>query len=67
MIIYIAQHSSHKLEVGSLVQFSDPVQYGVIKRIVDTSKKLAEVEMVSCVGALASDLVTCRNVHPVTE
>ena len=54
LTIYIAQYMSHKLETGSLVQFGDPVQYGVIKRIVDTSKKLAEVEMVSCVGALVS-------------
>ena len=46
----LAQHTSHKLETGSLVQFGDPVQYGVIKRIEtkpDTFKEVAVVETVS--------------------
>ena len=41
---------SYKLETGSLVQFGDPVQYGVITKIeteVDTSQEVAEVETVS--------------------
>ena len=41
---------SYKLETGSLVQFGDPVQYGVITKIeteVDTSRQVAEVETVS--------------------
>ena len=39
-----------KLETGSMVQFGNPIQYGVIKRIVtavDSSVILAEVETVS--------------------
>ena len=46
--LYVAQRI---LETGSLVQFGDPVQYGVIKRIetaVDTFANIAEVETVSC-------------------
>ena len=46
----LAQHTSHKLETGSLVQFGDPVQFGVIKRIEtepDTFKEVAVVETVS--------------------
>ena len=46
----VAQHISTKLETGSLVQFGNPVQYGVIKRIetaVDTLEEIAEVETVS--------------------
>ena len=39
-----AQHNSSKLETGSLIQFGNPVQYGVIKRIETT---VAEVETVS--------------------
>ena len=41
---------SATLEIGSLVQFGDPIQYGVIKKIdaaVDTLAQLAEVETVS--------------------
>ena len=37
------------LEVGSAVQFGDPVQYGTIKRIEEdpiSNRKIAEVEMV---------------------
>ena len=49
---YTAQciYISHKLETGSLVQFGDPVQYGVITKIkteVGTSREVAEVETVS--------------------
>ena len=47
---YTAQCISHKLEIGSLVQFGDPVQYGVITKIkteVGTSREVAEVETVS--------------------
>ena len=39
-----AQYNSSKLETGSLIQFGNPVQYGVIKRIETT---VAEVETVS--------------------
>ena len=38
------------LEVGSAVQFGDPVQYGIIKKIERdpvSHKEIAEVEMVS--------------------
>jgi len=40
----LAQHISAKLEVGTLVQFGNPVQYGVIKKI---ETPVAEVETVS--------------------
>ena len=48
----LAQHISHKLENGSLVQFGNPVQYGVIKKVeteVDRLTQIAEVETVSYV------------------
>ena len=48
----LAQHVSSKLEIGTLVQFGNPVQYGVIKDFetsVDTSVEYAEVETVSYV------------------
>lgn len=48
--MYLAQHISNKLETGSLVQFGDPLQYGVIKKIftpADTLVETAEVETVS--------------------
>ena len=38
------------LEVGSAIQFGDPVQYGTIKRIEEDpilNKEIAEVETVS--------------------
>ena len=47
---YIAQHISTKLEIGSSVQFGDPVQFGVIKRIeteLDTLVEMTEVKTVS--------------------
>ena len=50
--IIVAQHSSVELEVGSMIQFGNPMKYGVIKRMEranGTSKGLAEVEMVSCI------------------
>ena len=46
----LAEHVLTKFEKGSLVQFGNPVQYGVIKRIetaVDTFEETAEVETVS--------------------
>ena len=49
-ILILVQYASIKLESGSLVQFGNPVQYGVIRRIelaVDTSVVMAEVETVS--------------------
>ena len=48
--MYLAQHISTKLETGSLVQFGDPLQYGVIKKIftpADTLLETAEIETVS--------------------
>ena len=48
--MYVVQHTSTNLEIGSLVQFGNPVRYGVIKRIetaVDTLVQIAEVETVS--------------------
>ena len=44
-------HSNPGLAVGSPIQFGDPMQYGVIKRIEDdpaSSLEIAEIEMVSC-------------------
>ena len=35
--ITIAQDISPKLEIGSLVQFGNPIQYGVIYKMVETS------------------------------
>ena len=45
----IAQHVSSQLETGSLVQFGNPVQYGVIKKI---ETGIAEVETVSYMYSL---------------
>ena len=48
--MYLAQHIPTKLETGSLVQFGDPSQYGVIKKIftpADTLLETAETETVS--------------------
>ena len=45
-----AKPISAMLEVGSVVQFGDPVQYGVIKRIEEdpiSNKEIAKVETVS--------------------
>ena len=57
---YIAQHTSHKLETGSLVQFGNPVQYGVIKKIekvMGTLAQTAEVETVSCIHTYMPETV----------
>ena len=35
---------SHNFEYGSLIQFGDPIQYGVIKQLQD---EFAEVELVN--------------------
>ena len=46
----LAQRILSKLEVGSMIQFGNPVKYGVIRRIetqVDTLEEIAEVETVS--------------------
>lgn len=48
--ITVAEHTSAELEVGSMIQFGNPVKYGVIRRIEvanGTTKGLAEVETVS--------------------
>ena len=49
LLMYVlAQQISPMLEIGSLVQFGDPAQYGVIKKIeINKSGKVAEVETVS--------------------
>ena len=46
-----AQSIPIMLEVGSAIQFGDPAQYGIIKRIEEDpilNKEIAEVETVSC-------------------
>ena len=55
--MYVAQNISTKLEIGSMVQFGNPVQYGVIKKIetaVDTLEEIAEVETVSYMNVICS-------------
>ena len=55
IIIIVAQH---ELEIGSMIQFGNPVKYGVIKKIETTggraSERLAEVELVSHIPLLYS-------------
>ena len=49
-----------KLEIGSLVQFGNPVRYGVIKRIeisLDTSEETAEVETVNMTRSAKTGLM----------
>ena len=43
----VAQHVLTELDVGTMIQFGDPVKYGVIKRIEALAGvKSAEIEMV---------------------
>jgi len=62
----LAHYHPPKLEVGSMIQFGNPVKYGVIKKIettTNTSKGSAEVETVSHTLAEYNIIIICSHMY----